>query len=509
MANSTSPLTQEAASDNAPPGLLRATLKRLAKMTAGYSLVTLIGPVFTILLTPLYTRVLSPADYGVLEVAGAFAGFAGIFTVIGIDLALNALFFDGDETYQRNLVTTALVCVTACGSLVAAFYVVAGARLAVWFFKDAGRVYMFYLYAIGSVSSPIVAVISAALRLRMGVKRVNVLAATSLLANVGTTIVMVLVIRLKATGIVAANMTASVVTCVTGLALAYQSLRGSFSPQLAKPLVRTGLTLVPAVASGLALAIADRLLLVWYVSQTDLGLYSIANKLASMLLVMLGATWAAWQPMALEMANQPDAARQYARVFEYIAAASMLLSLAVGLFAPEILLIFTRAAYVPAAPFTLVLTAYYGPVIFLESSLAIPLYARKRTHIVSVITFISAGVNIALNLLLDPWLGVWGAVLATVLAGGVAMAGTYIAGQRAMWVPYRLPQVCGLGGFYVVLIAAAVLLPALGPLAVRLAVWASFALAIAASGIVSRGQIQLAFQSAYTRLSSLVHTGHR
>jgi len=488
---------------------MRQTLKRLAKMTAGYSLVTLIGPVFTILLTPLYTRVLSPADYGVLDVAGAFSSFAGILTVIGIDQALNALFFDGDETYQRNLVTTAILCVIACGSLVGVFYVMAGASLARWFFKDVGRAYIFYLYAIGSISGPIVAVVSAALRLRMSIKRVNAMAATSLFSTIAINMVMVLVLHFKATGIVAANVSASVITCVVGLALAYRPLRGRFSPELARPLVRTGLTLVPAVASGLALAVADRLLLVWYVDQSDMGLYSIANKLASMLLVLLGATWSAWQPMALEMANQPDAPRQYARVFEYIAAASMLLSLAVGLFAPEILIIFTRAAYVPAAPYALLLTAYYGPINFLASSLSIPLYARKRTQIISVITFVSAGVNILLNLLLDPWLGVWGAVLATVLAGGFSMTCAYIAGQRAMRVPYRLGLVCGLGGLYVLLIAAAVGIPALNPLAIRMLAWLLFALAILASGIVTRDQIRLALQSAYCRLSRLAHMNRR
>jgi O-antigen/teichoic acid export membrane protein len=488
---------------------MQQTLKRLARMTAGYSLVTLIGPVFTILLTPLYTRVLSPADYGVLDVAGAFASFAGILTVIGIDQALNALFFDGGETYQRNLVTTAVICVTVCSSLVAVFYIVTGASLAVWFFKDIGRVYIFYLYAVGSLSGSTVAVISAALRLRMGVKRVNVLAATSLFTNVAATIVMVLILRLKVTGIVAANVIASIITCSMGLALAYRPLRGSFSPPLVKPLVRTGLTLVPAVASGLALAVADRLLLVWYVSQTDLGLYSIANKLASMLLVLLGATWTAWQPMALEMASQPDAPKQYARVFEYIAAASMLLSLAVGLFAPEILIVFTRAAYVPAAPYALILTAYYGPINFLALSLAIPLYARKRTHIISVITFISAGANIVLNLLLDPWLGVWGAVLATVLAGGVTMAGAYIASQQAMRVPYRLKQVCGLGGFYVALITTAIVIPALDPFAVRMAIWLSFILAVMVSGVVTRGQVQLVLQATYYHLRGWASAGRR
>ena len=43
---------------------MRQTMKRFTKLAAGYSSVTLLGPVVTILLVPLCTRLLEPTGYG-------------------------------------------------------------------------------------------------------------------------------------------------------------------------------------------------------------------------------------------------------------------------------------------------------------------------------------------------------------------------------------------------------------------------------------------------------------
>lgn len=96
---------------------MRATLTRLARMTASYSLVTLLGPLFTVVLTPLYTRVLSPADYGVVDVALTLSMLLNLLATLGLDQALSAHFFDGESAYQRNLVTTAVLCVGGTGLL--------------------------------------------------------------------------------------------------------------------------------------------------------------------------------------------------------------------------------------------------------------------------------------------------------------------------------------------------------------------------------------------------------
>ena len=48
--------------------MLRSNFRQLIRTTLGYSMNTLVGPIFTLLLTPLYTRVLGIDNYGVIGV---------------------------------------------------------------------------------------------------------------------------------------------------------------------------------------------------------------------------------------------------------------------------------------------------------------------------------------------------------------------------------------------------------------------------------------------------------
>jgi hypothetical protein len=164
---------------------------------------------------------------------------------------------------------------------------------------------------------------------------------------------------------------------------------------------------------------------------------------------------------ALQMAHQPDAPYQYSRMFEYFITGSILVALGIGIFAPEILAIFTREAYVPAAPYALVLLVFTGPIAVMTNFFSISLYAHKRTHLLSVALIIVAIANIVLNLVLDPLYGVWGAVWATPLAGRVWAAIIYIFSQHVMPISYQWSRVATLISVYGVMVAAFLLLPEL------------------------------------------------
>ena len=432
-----------------PKATMRSTLKRLAKLTAGYSLVTLLGPLFTLLLTPLYTRVLEPADYGVVDISLTVASLIGIFVGLGMDQALSGHFFDGDDSHQRDVVTTALACVAGIGLVGATSMVLLAAPLATILFGDPARAITLEILSISVICGPLYIVTVAALRLRMGIRRVNILGLTNLFSVIGFNLLFVLLLRWKATGVVAANAAAMLVSCLVGMALIAGSLRGSVRREIVRTLLPTGFAILPALYGSLLLNNIDRLLLTQYVPAEQIGLYAIANKLASMVTVVVGAAWAAWWPMALQMADEVDAPRQFARMLEYFLMLSITLALAMGMFSGEILSVFTRAAYVPSAPYAFALMIYTGPIASAATFFCIGLHARKRAYKVSVAFLISAVINIGLNLILDPIIGIWGAVWATVIGGMVLMVLCYRFGQQVLLVQYRWIRIAVVFAFHV------------------------------------------------------------
>jgi O-antigen/teichoic acid export membrane protein len=470
---------------------MRTTLKRFAKLAAGYSLVTLIGPLFTILLTPIYTRVMSPADYGIVEVAITLSSFMTTFAIMSIDQALNSFFFDGEHAYRSDLVSTALVFVALISAGFAVVLFIAAVPLAQLLFHDTSRVLIIYLVSLNILTVPIYNITTTALRLHMGVKRVNILGLTFLFSTVIGNLVLVVVLQYKATGVIAANVLANGLGAALGIVLTMQVLRGTFKSDLLKQLLKAGSGLLFGSVSFLLLAGSDRLLLTQYVTQNDQGLYAIANKLASMIYVILSAAWSAWWPLALELANKPDSKRQYSRMFEFIVAGSTSLSLFIGLFSPEILRLFTRDVYVPAAPYALALMIYTGPISFINSSFTIGFYVKKRTIIVSIVAIVTAALNILLNIILDPVWGVWGAVWATVLAGGAGLILSFIFSQRVMPVPYRLGRTGFIAGVYGIMAFLFLAIPTLNTIPFKVIALAGLGAAIFMSGIITQQQIQV------------------
>ncbi len=258
---------------------MQTTLKRLIKLTAGYSLVTLIGPLFTILLFPLYTRVLEPADYGIVEKALTFHSLLSIFVTMGMDQALSAYFFTGDQAFRRNLVTTAVISVSVVSIVIAVLVALFANKIAQILFQSVEYSTLVYLIALLLISAPLYGLTASALRLNMGIKLVNTLGFSYLLSFVTCNIIFVLILRWNATGIVAANAIANLLSASVGLYLIYKPLLGRFSLSIARSLAISGFGLIPGVLGSVMLANIDHLLPVKpYVTNSEIALYGIVNN---------------------------------------------------------------------------------------------------------------------------------------------------------------------------------------------------------------------------------------
>ena len=83
---------------------LGAELKRLGKHSAIYGLGGLVSRILAVLLLPLYTRYLSPSDYGVVETLIALTTVIGIALSAGIGSAFFRFYFDANEPAARRRV---------------------------------------------------------------------------------------------------------------------------------------------------------------------------------------------------------------------------------------------------------------------------------------------------------------------------------------------------------------------------------------------------------------------
>lgn len=421
---------------------LRSHARTLLRTTAAYGINALVGPLFTILLTPIYARILTPADYGVLEVVLTLGTALSVIAWLGQRTALAvSLKRQPDEQARRRAIASAIWMATSCALLLALLGAFTSAPIAQIWLHDAGLAPIVALALANLPASVLVTLLIDALRLRQEVWRASVLGVAQLVALAAGNILFVVLLRYGVRGALGAQLGANLVLAVLGACLAPNLMFARPGSAWLRPLLLAGLPLIPAGLATLALGVADRpLLLQMGVSTDQIGIYAVGNKLASMLAFLSVPFQAAWIPFALSISERPEAPRTFARVLTAFLALMLGGALALGLFAHEALIFVGTYRYLDAQGYVWLLAysaVIQGSYVIVSTGLYL---AEKTTHLAWT-SVVGAAINIGLNLVLVPRLGVFGAAIATPLGYLCGPVGAYMVAQRLHPIPYDLRRV--------------------------------------------------------------------
>lgn len=413
---------------------MRQILKRLLKMVAGYGAVQWAGPFLSFLFTPIITRILNPNDYGVADFILTVASAIGTLALFAQPQALTTHFNDKphDLEWQRTLTGSSIALSCCIGIPIGLIvFLLAGSIAQITF---PGYTHLYQIISItvifGICSGILTAAAQAALCVRWGM----IFGLVAILGTVGGNVLFIIILRLGATGMVLTTVSTGIALGVAGV-ISMRTQVGRPDPAIMHILLLSGAVLLPTMIAAWALNVIDRFFLIQYVSTDSLGHYAIANKIASLLGVFMSPLYAAWTPLALSIHHDPQAKERYAIVSRYIIGIALLAGLGLGLFAPEILIILTRASYLPAAPYVGFLAyvhifSAFGTVLYTSA------LAEKQLKSISLTTIAGAAINVLMNFLLIPTYGVWGATIATVIGYAVPFVSLYFVLRRRISVPY-------------------------------------------------------------------------
>lgn len=251
-----------------------------------------------------------------------------------------------------------------------------------------------------------------------------------------------------------------------------------------------GLPDIPVRVGAWGLRLADRLVLQAYVPLSAVGVYSVGYMLGSAVFeVVASAVNSAILPFFYGTASdrsEQESKRVFARVAAWDAALIGLLALGTTLFAREAILLLTTRSYLGATaivPFVAWASAFQA----LAHVPSRGIYLARRTGLLPVVFVVPAAVNVALNFVLVPRLGVMGAAWATLVAYPLLFVLTIVAGQRAYRIPYDWSRMALALGAALALSLAKPLVEADGlvtSLALKAGLFAAYPAALLAFGFV-------------------------
>jgi O-antigen/teichoic acid export membrane protein len=477
-------------------------LRRLATTGAAYTAASIFSKLIAVALLPLYTRYLTPADYGAAEVMFAAVVSASIVVRFGVIEALLRFYYKNDEEPGRVLSTSfaALFWFSGAAVLIALPFAqpISEALLpepagldpreaAAWpgDAADLARISIAGLWVL-TLHEYLLTIF----RLQEQARAFFVTTMVGVVAAIGLTVALVVGAGEGARGLLLGSYVSGAAVVLALIAYHRKRLSLRIDRPLLRRLLRFGTPTMPAELSLYALNFVDRIIIVRSLGLAEAGLYSLAVKFAQGVNVLVRGFQLAWPPLAYSIRDDDDARRAYAVVVTWFVAGGAfvvsgmwLLSrwIVRALAAPEFF-----DAYEPIGLIAAGVTLYA-----LYMVLVVILGRTGRTEFNFPATAAALVTNVALNLLLVPPLGIVGAGLALVASYLVVLALMYGFTQRLFPVPYEWGRLVRVVLVSTVLVAAGeLLLPTEGfaGLAARIVLWLAYPIALLAIGFFTPGE---------------------
>lgn len=424
-----------------PGGKETKGLWQVARQSVLYGLGNLGTSLVSLLLIPVFTRRLSPAEYGILNLAETAIALATLVLSLGLEASLMRYYFLYPSEEERKQAISSI----ALTGLIPMLLVSAP----VFFSRDLCSRVLFHregfspliLLAYGVALGTILCQFGLGyVRCREQALRYSWLNVSRLLLYALLGCAAVMILSQKVRGVLLASLIAQSLIGVVTFVWMLRQVRVKVVWAKVLRALRYSLPLVP---SGLALwvvAVSDRYFLSRYNGLAAVGVYSLGYQLGTAPMFVFSAFQLAWPQFAFRIAEDLEAGRTYARLTRYVTLGGGMAFLILSLFAREWVSLLAGRAYQKAYEvIPLVALAHLGFTAYFLFATGITI--KEKTGWLPLITGISGVVNLIGNFLLIPRYGPMGAALATLVGYTVLAVLTYAFSNRYLPVPYEFSRI--------------------------------------------------------------------
>lgn len=407
--------------------------QKLLSNTALFAVSTFGSKVLVFLLMPFYTRVLSTGDYGVMDIVIQAGNLLVPLASVGV--ANSVTRFGLERGRDKACVFTTALLTNLGGLLLLGLCLPLMGRVPFL----SGYTYLIFLFVLmACVHSVLANFIRALGHLRLfafdGIFRT--------LLTIALNVVFLVGLDLGVTGYVLAtvlsDLAASVLLFFRARLWRYVSL-AALEKSTAADMLRYCVPLIPTTVCSWVINISDRYLIIYLLGDSAAGIYAVANKIPTALLIVANIFAEAWQISALTDADESAKERFFSNVFGVYQSIAFLTGSALVLTAKLSTRLLAAPEYYGAWRYipTLVLATTFA---CLSAFLASVYMVEKRSTATFVTTLLAAGLNLAGNLWLIPLYGGMGAAASTFASYLVMFAIRAVHSRRLIPIRWSLPK---------------------------------------------------------------------
>lgn len=360
---------------------------------------------------PIMTRLLSPSDYGVINLFMSYLSIFGVIFTLNVYVAVGRYYYENSDDFKQFLGTllSILLVITIISSTL---LIIFANQIASLLKLPKHLIYFFVPLIVFSVVTSIFTQIFQPLKKSGIIAKVNII--TALLTFIFSVLFILNMDNSKYLGTIYAYLLVGLISTILLLYLLRTYLSLSFSFESAKYIFNYSLPLIPYALSSLILAQFDRIMINSYNGANSVGLYSFAYNIGMLLSVFHSALNSAWIPYYYQYMKDRNYAKhdkEVGIILRLVVVAAVFLSY----FGKEIGILLSGKSFHSSLDIVpIIVLSYFFFCIYYVYSRNFEFH--KKTIISSLVVLVSGIANIALNMYAFPIYGYKAAAYTTLIS---------------------------------------------------------------------------------------------
>jgi O-antigen/teichoic acid export membrane protein len=420
-------------------------MNKYLKKTIEYAAGNLFNKILLVILLPIFTHYLVPAEYAVYTNLMIFFALASMIVLIGLRQALFSHFYEvKTEAYRFSLISSVYLILTVTGIIFSILMIVFRSELSSLLLRDQSYSHLFIPLAIILFFNTIFSISTGFLNI---MEKSRSYAIISTLHNLIALILIIIFVwqnkfslELYFTFLASGTFVAALISFYKIIRVMHNyklenADKKYFSIAIITSMMRFGIVMIPGTIAMLILQSSDRYMLTYLSPNTlhDVGIYSAGYRIGMIMHFLVSLVSLVYLPAAMKRSKSKRAKEINRNMFKYYLIFGSIFGALIISYSQEIFHFIIDVEYVMAYQivFAGVISAFLYGVFHIVN---VYYYAHQKAGIITLAVVVGSLLNIGLNFVLIPKYGFFGAGIASVFAYFVILMINYFI---AVWT-YKL-----------------------------------------------------------------------
>jgi len=294
-----------------------------------------------IVMLPIYTRYLTPEDYGVIELLTMVTDFVGIILCNRIGEAIFKYYSEAESVKDKNtVISTSYILALSLNTIGFIIIFLLSDQIAIHVFGDIEISRLIILFAITFILEAVV--IIPLIYIRAVQKPWLFLAASifKLALTVSLNIYFVIILNMHVEGVIYAAIISNTIMAILLSSYLFYRIALRISVKVIKNIIMFSSPLVIATLGSFYLTFGDRYFLKIYHDLTEVGLYTLGYKFGFILTMIAWLPFSrVWDIEKYNICKLEDATEQYRKIFMFYNLYLISIALLISLFVEDLLVV--------------------------------------------------------------------------------------------------------------------------------------------------------------------------